>query len=82
MSGSTSFGKKGYPAIDPTADADVSPSSESDETRKSEKKLKKQADAKAKAEAKAAKAAAKAAAKEKSKEVNSRYLSHKAITLN
>jgi len=31
MSGSTSFGKKGNAAIDPTAMADVSPVSESDE---------------------------------------------------
>jgi hypothetical protein len=62
MSGSTSFGKKGNAAIDPTAKADVSPSSESDEIQKSskpggsQKKAKKLANTKAKAAREAEKA--------------------------
>jgi hypothetical protein len=62
MSGSTSFGKKGGASIDPTAVADVSPVSESDEIYVStksnpsgdqQKKVKKPAEGKAEGKAKA-----------------------------
>lgn len=93
MSGSTSFGKKGGAAIDPTAVADVSPVSESDEiyvpTKSStsgdqQKKVKKAKKAKKAVETKAqgkAEGEAKVKTDDAGSQVSPRHLAQKVLAL-